>query len=148
MFWRALSESNEHCALSWTEVNCRCDVSFERVLIRSRLTAWSYSSRKRKLWWKKFKIKHFENSFGEIWDSRSIEGNLTAILASLDHFYGIYGALSWKVRLQSPAFPYFLLLVQLKILNVHKTASKWFKKWRDSKKQNKNTRCHFYFYFC
>ena len=52
--------------------------------------------------------------------------------------------LLWSFELErSPAFPYFLSLVQLKILNLHKTTSKWLKKWRDSKKQNKNTRCHF-----
>ena len=119
-----------HCARPWTEGNYRCDVSFERPLITSRPRAWSYASRERKLWWKKFKIKRFVSGCDEIWDSRNMEGNdklstdpLTAILASLDHFYGIYWASSWNGRLQSPhaAFPFFLLLVvlvQLKIFNV------------------------------
>ena len=102
------------------EENYRCDLSFERPLITSRPRAWSYAPRERKLWWKKFKIKRFVSGCDEIWDSRSIEGNdklstdpLTAILASLDHFYGIYWASSWNGRLQSPhaAFPFFLLLV-------------------------------------
>ena len=48
----------------------------------------------------------------------------TAILASLDPFYKIYGASNWNGRLRAPAFPFFLLLVQLKILNVDKTASR------------------------
>ena len=118
-----------------TEANCRCDVSFERPLITSRPRARSYASRERKLWWKKFKIKRFASGCDEIWDSRSIEGKdklstdpLTAILASLDYICRIYGASSCDSRLQSPqpswAFP-VLLLVQLKILNVDKTASKW-----------------------
>ena len=72
-----------------------------------------------------------------------------------DGNFGEFGPFLWDLwsfelersASESPAFPYFLLLVQLKILNVHKTASKWLKKWRDRKKQNKNTRCHFYFYF-
>ena len=34
----------------------------------------------------------------------------------------------------------FSLLLQLKILNVDKTASKWLLKQRESKHQNKNTR--------
>ena len=72
-----------------------------------------------------------------------------------DGNFGEFGPFLWDLwsfelersASESPAFPYFLLLVQLKILNVHKTASKWLKKLRDCKKQNKNTRCHFYFYF-
>ena len=97
-----------------TEANCRCDVSFERPLITSRPRARSYASRERKLWWKKFKIKRFASGCDEIWDSRSIEGKdklstdpLTAIMASLDHFYGIYGASSWNGRLQSPQPSHF-----------------------------------------
>ena len=46
------------------------------------------------------------------------------MLASLDHFYEIYGASCWNGRLQSLQF--ILLLVQLKILDVDKKASKWF----------------------
>ena len=48
--------------------------SLERPLITSRLGARSYTSRERKLWRKKFKIKRFASGFGEIWDSGSIEG--------------------------------------------------------------------------
>ena len=98
-----------HCARPRTEAKCCCDVSFKRPLITSRPRARSYVSRKRKLRWKKFKMKRFESCFDKIWDFRSIEGKdklstdpLTAILANLDHFYGIYGALCWNGRLQSP----------------------------------------------
>ena len=98
-----------HCARPRTEANYRCDVSFERPLITSCPRTRSYASRERKLWWKKFKIKRFVSGCDEIWDSRSIEEKdklstdpLTAILASLDHFYGIYGSSSWNGRLQSP----------------------------------------------
>ena len=62
----------------------------------------------------------------------SIEGKgnwtkdpVMAILASLDHFYGICGALSWNGWLQSPQSSYLYKLVQLKILNVDKMAFKW-----------------------
>ena len=123
MFWRALSRSNGprdpptvllamtlamHCVRPRTEANCQCDVSFEWPLITSRSRARSYASRERKLWWKKFKIKHFASGCDEIWDSRNIEAKdklstdpLNAILTGLDHFYGIYGASSWNGRLQS-----------------------------------------------
>ena len=100
--------------INWNTSNC-CDVSFERPFITSHPRARSYASRERKLWWKKFKIKRFPSGCDEIWDSRSIEGKdklstdpLTAILASLDHLYGIYGASSWNGRLQSPNLPIFL----------------------------------------
>ena len=105
-----------HCARPRTEANCRCDVSFERALITSRPRARSYASRERKLWWEKFKIKRFASGCDEnwSWDSRSIEGKgklsrnpLAAILASLDHFCGIYGASSWNGRLESPQPPHF-----------------------------------------
>ena len=99
---------------NWNTSNC-CDVSFERPFITSHPRARSYASRERKLWWKKFKIKRFASDCDEIWDSRSIEGKeklstdpLTAILASLDHLYGIYGASSWNGRLQSPNLLIFL----------------------------------------
>ena len=62
----------------------------------------------------KFKIKRFASGCDEIWDSRSTEGKdklstdpLTAILATLDPFYGIYWASSWKGRLQSPQPSHF-----------------------------------------
>ena len=130
-----------HCPRPRTEANGRCDVSFERPLITSRPRARTYASRERKLWRKKFKIKRFASGCDEIWDSRSIEGKdklstdpLTAILGSLDHLYAIYGVFELeRSASESPAFPFFLLLVQLKILNVDKTASKWFWRRRVSK---------------
>ena len=83
-------------------------------LITSRPRARSYASQERKLWWKKFKIKRFASGCDEIWDSRSVKGKdklstdpLTAILASLDHFFGIYGASSWNGQLQSPQPSHF-----------------------------------------
>ena len=63
-----------HCAHSRTEANCHCDVSFDRPSITSRPRTRSYTSRERKLWFKKFKIKCFASGCDEIWDSRSIEG--------------------------------------------------------------------------
>ena len=102
------------------EENYRCDVSFERPLITSRPRTRYTHPEKENSDGKSLKIKRFASCCDEIWDSSSIEGNdklstdpLTAILASLDHFYGIYWASSWNGRLQSPhaAFPFFLLLV-------------------------------------
>ena len=52
---------------------------------------------------------------------------------SFDGSFGEFGPFLWDLwsfelersASESPAFPFFLLLVQLKILNVDKTASKW-----------------------
>ena len=52
---------------------------------------------------------------------------------NLNGNFGGFGPCLWDLwsfelersALESPAFPFFLLLVQLKILNVDKTASKW-----------------------
>ena len=51
----------------------------------------------------------------------------TPILASLDHLHGIQMELRARERSASvsPAFQFLSMLVQLKILNVDKTASKW-----------------------
>ena len=89
----------------------------------SRPRTRSYASEERKLWCKKFKIKHFASGCDEIWDSRSLEGkdkdDFGPFLWDLWSF-----ELEWSAS-ESPAFPFFLLLLQLKILNVDKTASKW-----------------------
>ena len=99
-----------------TEENCRCDVSFERPLIASRLVARSYTSRERKLWWKKFKLKSVAIGFGENQDPRSIEGKdklsdnpLTAIFASLDLFMGFMELRIGTVGLRFDSLTYSLL---------------------------------------
>ena len=99
-----------HCARSRTDLNCPCAVRCERPLITSCPIPRRETNtlRERKLWWKKFKIKSYASGFGKIWDSRSIEWKeklstdpLTAVLVSLDHFYGICGVSSWNGRLQT-----------------------------------------------
>lgn len=99
------------------QANWRCDVSFKRPLIALRLVA---------LWWKKsLKSRASLSVFvkTETPEARSIGGKeklsddpLTAIFASLDHFYGILwsfelGRSVWDLT----AFPYSLLKLQLEI---------------------------------
>ena len=99
-------------------------------------------------WWKKFKIKRLAGGCDENLRLQKHRRERQIIDRSFDGNFGEFEPFLWDLwgfelgrsALESPAFPFFLLLVQLKILNVDKTASKWLFWRRDSKTQNKNTR--------
>ena len=95
------SRSREKChngELTWTE--CKGATKVRRL----RAQAAQKHRRERQII-----DRSFDGNFGEfgpfLWDLWSLELERSAS--------------------ESPAFPFFLLLVQLKILNVDKTASKW-----------------------
>ena len=99
-------------------------------------------------WWKKFKIKRLAGGCDENLRLQKHRRERQIIDRSFDGNFGEFEPFLWDLwsfelgrsALESPAFPFFSLLVQLKILNVDKTASKWLLWGRDGKTQNKNTR--------
>ena len=80
----------------------------------------SYASRERnyeKLWWTKFKIKRFASGCDGTWDFRSIEGKDKKKKKIWQGVKVIFmGCMSFELgrsASDSPAFPYYLVLVQL-----------------------------------
>ena len=80
----------------------------------------SYASRERnyeKLWWTKFKIKRFASGCDGTWDFRNIEGKDKKKKKIWQGVKVIFmGCMSFELgrsASDSPAFPYYLVLVQL-----------------------------------
>ena len=91
-----------------TEANCRCDVSFARPLITSRPVSRSTHRAKENSDGKSLKSS---TSLADVMKPETPE----AQKGRTNYWWSF--ELGWSAS-DSPAFPYFLLLVQLKILNV------------------------------